>query len=314
METDEELQTELQTMIERSFNLAGGDLEAYQEQIDIISVGTASNSSPQISPEKGQNPNPWYSMNPSSIMPQIHSSNPNEKTFEHIELELQMERKEKKLESLYEELSTVERERTRLREVVLRYEDDTRVMAQQFEECKIENEQLKKHIEIYEEKVAQSANVREEKMQTHIQTIKELEREIEIRGQRIRDLTREKEANELKASEELATVQNELDMKKEQVTALQNTAAVIDVYKKKIQDMAQLQQDLQAYQERIQYLQDEVDLLKQERTNNKNLKECVAALQSQLDSAKDQRQSAVTQAARTETRMKQVVKEKSDIE
>ena len=312
METDEELQTELQTMIERSFNLAGGDLEAYQEQIDIISVGTTSNSSPQISPEKGQNP--WYSMNPSSIMPQIHSSNPNEKTFEHIELELQMERKEKKLESLYEELSTVERERTRLREVVLRYEDDTRVMAQQFEECKIENEQLKKHIEIYEEKVAQSANVREEKMQTHIQTIKELEREIEIRGQRIRDLTREKEANELKASEELATVQNELDMKKEQVTALQNTAAVIDVYKKKIQDMAQLQQDLQAYQERIQYLQDEVDLLKQERTNNKNLKECVAALQSQLDSAKDQRQSAVTQAARTETRMKQVVKEKSDIE
>ena len=312
METDEELQTELQTMIERSFNLAGGDLEAYQEQIDIISVGTTSNSSPQISPEKGQNP--WYSMNPSSIMPQIHSSNPNEKTFEHIELELQMERKEKKLESLYEELSTVERERTRLREVVLRYEDDTRVMAQQFEECKIENEQLKKHIEIYEEKVAQSANVREEKMQTHIQTIKELEREIEIRGQRIRDLTREKEANELKASEELATVQNELDMKKEQVTALQNTAAVIDVYKKKIQDMAQLQQDLEAYQERIQYLQDEVDLLKQERSNNKNLKECVAALQSQLDSAKDQRQSAVTQAARTETRMKQVVKEKSDIE
>jgi hypothetical protein len=93
-------------------------------------------------------------MNPSSIMPQIHSSNPNEKTFEHIELELQMERKEKKLESLYEELSTVERERTRLREVVLRYEDDTRVMAQQFEECKIENEQLKKHIEIYEEKVS----------------------------------------------------------------------------------------------------------------------------------------------------------------
>ncbi len=42
----------------------------------------------------------------------------------------------------------------------------------------------------------------------------------------------------MKASEELATVQNELDMKKEQVTALQNTAAVIDVYKKKIQDMA----------------------------------------------------------------------------
>ncbi len=37
------------------------------------------------------------------------------------------------------------------------------------------------------------------------------------------------------------------------------------------------------------YLQDEVDLLKQERQNNKNLKECVSVLQSELDSAKNQR-------------------------
>ena len=62
-------------------------------------------------------------------MPQIHSNNNNEKTFEHIELELLMQRKEKKLEELYEELSLVEKERTRLREVVIRYEDDTRLMA-----------------------------------------------------------------------------------------------------------------------------------------------------------------------------------------
>jgi len=48
----------------------------------------------------------------------------------------------------------VEKERTRLREVVIRYEDDTRLMAQQFEESKIENLELKKHIEIYEEKLA----------------------------------------------------------------------------------------------------------------------------------------------------------------
>jgi AraC-like DNA-binding protein len=32
------------------------------------------------------------------MMPQIHSNNNNEKTFEHIELELLMQRKEKKLE------------------------------------------------------------------------------------------------------------------------------------------------------------------------------------------------------------------------
>jgi hypothetical protein len=37
-----------------------------------------------------------------------------------------MHSKEKKVEELYEELSTVERERTRLREVVIRYEDDKR--------------------------------------------------------------------------------------------------------------------------------------------------------------------------------------------
>jgi predicted nuclease with TOPRIM domain len=88
------------------------------------------------------------------MMPQIHNTTNHEKTFEHIELELAMQRKEKKLEELYEELSGVEKERTRLREVVIRFEDDSRVTAQQFEECKIENLELKKHIEIYEEKLA----------------------------------------------------------------------------------------------------------------------------------------------------------------
>ena len=105
-----------------------------------------------------------------------------------------MKRKEKKLEELYEELSSVERERTRLREVVIRSEEDGRLLAQQFEECKIENATLKRHIEIYEEKLAQSSNVREEKMHSHVQTIKNLEREIDTRDQRIRDLVRDKEA------------------------------------------------------------------------------------------------------------------------
>jgi len=69
---------------------------------------------------------------------------------------------------LYEELTSVERERTRLREVVIRYEDDKRVMAAEFEENKIENAELKKHIEIYQEKLSQSTNVREEKMNSHM--------------------------------------------------------------------------------------------------------------------------------------------------
>ena len=57
-------------------------------------------------------------------------------------------------------------------------------------------------------------------MNTHVQTIKELEREIDKRDQRIREIVREKEAKELQANEEIVQMQNELDMKKEQVTAL----------------------------------------------------------------------------------------------
>ena len=109
-------------------------------------------------------------------------------------------------------------------------------------------------------------------------------------------------------------MQNELDMKKEQVTALQNTAAVIEVYKKKIADMAVLQQDVQNYQNRIVYLQDEVDLLKQERQNNKNLKECIAVLQTELDSAKNQRQAATSQVNRLEQKLKEVHQERADFE
>jgi hypothetical protein len=48
---DEEIQLELQTIIERSFNLAGGaeEQQAYQSQIEIMSTG----GSPNMTPEKG---------------------------------------------------------------------------------------------------------------------------------------------------------------------------------------------------------------------------------------------------------------------
>ncbi len=62
------------------------------------------------------------------------------------------------------------------------------------------------------------------------------------------------------------------------------------------------------------YLQDEVDLLKQERQNNKNLKECVSVLQSELDSAKNQRQAATSQATRLEQRLKELQQERSEQE
>ena len=78
-------------------------------------------------------------------------------------------------------------------------------------------------------------------MNSHIQTIKDLEHEIDSRGKRIRDILREKEANELKNAEEVAQLQNELDIKKEHVVTLQSKADLIEVYKKKIENMAQLQ-------------------------------------------------------------------------
>lgn len=169
-------------------------------------------------------------------------------------------------------------------------------------------------MELYEERLAQSTNIREEKLQTHVQTIQQLEREIEVRGARIREVTREREEAEARMADEIAAVREELEVKKEQVSALQNTAAVIDVYKKKIADMALLQQDLQSSHQRISYLQDEVDLLKQDRVANKNLKECLALLQTELDSAKSQRVAAVTQAGRLEQRLKEVQQERSESE
>jgi hypothetical protein len=54
--------------------------------------------------------------------------------------------------------------------------------------------------------------------------------------------------------------------------------------------------------------------LKQERQNNKNLKECIAVLQTELDSAKNQRQAATSQATRLEQRLKEVQQERVDSE
>jgi uncharacterized protein YlxW (UPF0749 family) len=55
-------------------------------------------------------------------------------------------------------------------------------------------------------------------MNTHISTIKQLEQEIETRSKRLRDLQREKEANELATSEELNKLRMELDDKNDRIS------------------------------------------------------------------------------------------------
>ena len=61
-----------------------------------------------------------------------------------------MQRKEKEL---YDQLTKMERERTGLREDVIRLEEKCNQLATEKEEALIEVRELGKHIEIYEEKI-----------------------------------------------------------------------------------------------------------------------------------------------------------------
>jgi predicted RNase H-like nuclease (RuvC/YqgF family) len=99
-----------------------------------------------------------------------------------------MQRKEKKLEELYEQVSVVEREKTRLREVVIRLEEENKKVATEREEVRIEVTELRKHCEIYEEKLQQQQAMRDEKLTAHMATIKELEAQLDQRSQRLRDV------------------------------------------------------------------------------------------------------------------------------
>lgn len=84
----------------------------------------------------------------------------------------------------------------------MRYEDENRSQAATLEEARIEIGELKKHIEIYEEKLTHQTHVREEKINTHLATIQELQHELDQRGKRIRELQREKEGLDKQARDE----------------------------------------------------------------------------------------------------------------
>ena len=111
-------------------------------------------------------------------------------------------------------------------------------MMGQIEEQKIEMAECKKHIEIYEEKIAQQRVAREEKLNAHISTIKELEREVDSRGQKIRELQKQKEASDLKAQEECSQLREELEISRERISNLTQAQAIVEVYKKKIEGNA----------------------------------------------------------------------------
>jgi pyridoxal biosynthesis lyase PdxS len=98
------------------------------------------------------------------------------KSFEVSELEMRMQQKEREL---YEQLTKMERERTSLREDVIRLEEKCNRLATEREEATIEVTELRKHVEIYEEKIQQHQNMRDDKLAAHIATIKELELQVD---------------------------------------------------------------------------------------------------------------------------------------
>jgi hypothetical protein len=76
------------------------------------------------------------------------------KSYEHIELELQYERLEKKMEEVYEQLSTVERERAKIHDAALRFEEESKFHATELEESRVEIVELKKQLELQEERLS----------------------------------------------------------------------------------------------------------------------------------------------------------------
>ena len=72
-------------------------------------------------------------------------------------------------------------------------------------------------MEIYEEKFTQQNIMREDKINQHVVAIKDLEREVELRDKRLRELQREKDASENKHQEEVTTLREEIELNKEKI-------------------------------------------------------------------------------------------------
>lgn len=106
------------------------------------------------------------------------------------------------MEDLYEQLNTAERERAKIHDAALQFEEESKFHARELEESRVEIVELKKQLELQEGKLSQVNIQQEEKLNEHLNTIKDLDRELDSRSKRFRELQREKEAFELKASEE----------------------------------------------------------------------------------------------------------------
>lgn len=236
------------------------------------------------------------------------------KSYEHIELELEYERLEKKMEELYEQLNTVEQERTKIHDVAVRYQEESKFHATELEESRVEVVELKKQLELQEERLSQVNVQREEKLNEHLNTIKELERELDQRGKRLREVQREKEAMEIKAGEETSRLKEEVEMQKDRVMQLQKNDAKVDVWKKRYEDLVHVREELAESKRILSQMDEQAAQLKSERDNNRQIKETVAFLEEQTQSAKAKAAAAEAKLARAELRLKEVTSEKQSMQ
>lgn len=97
------------------------------------------------------------------------------------------------------------------------YEEENRSLLHSSEEAKIENDQLKKELEILENKIHSHKETREEKVISQMSLIKELEVEISNKDNVIRDLMNKKQEADKKWEEECNFLRDELDIAKEKI-------------------------------------------------------------------------------------------------
>lgn len=141
----------------------------------------------------------------------------------------------------------MEKERTRLRNSLIKYEEENKKLVNECEEVRIENIEVKKQLEIFENKIGAQQEIRDDKINQQLSAIKELEQEIDVKNKKIRELLKEKLAAEKRAQEDFNSLRDELDVTKEQIIHFQKNEAMLDVYKKKILEMAQIKSDLKDF-------------------------------------------------------------------
>ncbi len=64
--------------------------------------------------------------------------------FDRIEYDMEKQRNNDRVEELHHQIQLIEKERTRIRGMLLKYEEENKILIKESEEMKIENIELKK--------------------------------------------------------------------------------------------------------------------------------------------------------------------------